>query len=752
MGASITLAGESLIAQKQASREALQVARFVLADVPGLDTTLPVDRAAGKPPEAQIVHTVAVTREGYLNPNQVVYSLMMSSEVGDFDFNWMGLETSEGVLLITAYIPRQQKRKEIPPLQSGNNLTRNIVLEYDGAKSLTGIEVPASTWQFDFTAQFASINRDIAQIQEKLARKVDLDTWNPPAVVSLDGPVLVYPGSANTYKITDYNRFSIFTATTTVGTVTIVADVLTLNIPANAPASVVSLVVSRDNIQAKFSVPVGDPSIVPPTMTSPANGAVGVSLDTALTSSPFSVFPAGYDVHKATRWQLATDANFTALLFDRTSTAELTSIRPADYDVLLPPGKKIYERAIHIGDKIQSANPAAASFNTATVYIRRPSISFPLDGQQNVTAGLTITSDAFSVYGGNDTHAQSRFQLLSVVDGSVVQDSGWQSANLVSYKPPIQPARKTQYDVRVKYKGLALGETDWSPLVRFLTGTELQGSFTQLLTGIPSARSGLSLTEIGGILYAYGGSIGSDSSYNELWSYNPATNIWTQKASAPTEARRYSHVAVALGGQLYITGGAIHSTAFASTTYRYNPATDTWTKMAGNFGGKFAAGVVASGLYYFIGGDLYGTASAVMRRYTPASDKWDDMAPMPVALNGIVATEFEGNIYVFGGNNRSAPLRYSIATNTWSVLPVGGPSGTTVFLSGAARIDEKFYIFGGRYTSGDLNTLWCFDLRTQTWSLPPTGATGRWSHGAASYLGKMYITGGMFQNDFWSIS
>lgn len=752
MAASITLAGESLIAQKQSTSEVLDVTHFVLANIPNLDTTEAVDRAAGLPSADQIVLTQDITRRGFLSPNEVVYSLMLGSDVGDFDFNWIGLKTVEGVLLLAAYVPRQQKRKEIPPLQTGNNLTRNIVLKYDGAQALTGISVPAQSWQFDFSAQFASINRDITEIQEKLARKVDLDTWNPPAVVSLDGPVLVYPGSTNTYKITDYNRFSMFTATTTLGTVTIDADVLTLNIPANAPVSVVSLIVTRDDIQAKFSIPVGSPSIVPPTMTTPANGAVGVSLDTVLTSSPFSVFPAGYDVHKSTRWQLATDANFTALLFDRTSTAELTSIRPADYDVLLPPGKKIYARAIHTGEKIQSENPAAASFNTATVYIRRPSISFPVDGQQKVSAGLTITSDAFSVYGGGDTHIQSRFQLLSIVDGAVLQDSGWQSANLVSWKPPVQPARNTQYDVRVKYKGMTLGETDWSPLVRFLTGTELQGSFTQLLTGIPSTRSGLSLTEIDGILYAYGGSIGGDSSYNELWSYNPATNVWTQKASAPTEARRYSHVAVALGGQLYITGGAIRSTAFASTTYRYNPATDTWTKMAGNFGGRYAAGVVASGLYYFIGGDLYGTASAVMRRYTPASDKWDDMAPMPVALYGIVATEFEGNIYVFGGDNRSAPLRYNIATNTWSVPPVEGPSGTIGILSGAARIDEKFYIFGGRNASSDLNTLWCFDLRTQTWSSLPSGATGRSSHGAAPYQGKMYITGGMFQNDFWSIS
>jgi hypothetical protein len=75
MGASITLAGESLIAQKQGAGEKLEIARFVLALVPGLDPNAPVDRAAGKPPSEQIVFTKAYDRKGYVSPNQVIYSL-----------------------------------------------------------------------------------------------------------------------------------------------------------------------------------------------------------------------------------------------------------------------------------------------------------------------------------------------------------------------------------------------------------------------------------------------------------------------------------------------------------------------------------------------------------------------------------------------------------------------------------------------------------------------------------------------------
>ena len=168
MAASITKAGERLIAEKQAAQEVLEVVRFVLALVPGLDPDRPVDRDAPTPPSEQIVHTQAITQKGFVNPNQVVYSLMMGSDIGDFDWNWIGLETVENVLLSVGYVPVQQKRKNIPPHQIGNNVTRNMMLVFDGAQALTEVTIDASTWQHDFTVRLHDIdererlsNRDV---------------------------------------------------------------------------------------------------------------------------------------------------------------------------------------------------------------------------------------------------------------------------------------------------------------------------------------------------------------------------------------------------------------------------------------------------------------------------------------------------------------------------------------------------------------------------------------------------------------
>ena len=170
MGASITLAGENLIAQKQAASAGLKVSRFIFANVPGLDPNGPVDRAAGKPAAAQIVYSYLIpdANSGYVNPNQIVYSAQVGSDVGDWDFNWIGLETAENVLFAVAYVPIQQKRRNIPPQQIGNNLTRNFLVVFDGAQALTGITIDANTWQHDFTVRLAGIdererqaNRDV---------------------------------------------------------------------------------------------------------------------------------------------------------------------------------------------------------------------------------------------------------------------------------------------------------------------------------------------------------------------------------------------------------------------------------------------------------------------------------------------------------------------------------------------------------------------------------------------------------------
>lgn len=150
----ITLAFETYKAQQEAIAAPIELNEFVLALVPNQDPTLPIDRNEGLPPQNQIVHVANVTQTGFVNPNAVVYSLIMDTRIGDFEFNWVGLRNKQsGVLASILHIPTISKFKSVPGVQNGNSVTRSILMAYEGAKNTTGITVDASTWQIDFTAR-----------------------------------------------------------------------------------------------------------------------------------------------------------------------------------------------------------------------------------------------------------------------------------------------------------------------------------------------------------------------------------------------------------------------------------------------------------------------------------------------------------------------------------------------------------------------------------------------------------------------
>ncbi|WP_296187969.1 Kelch repeat-containing protein [Pseudomonas sp. UBA1879] len=755
MGASITLAGESLIAQKQASREVLQVARFILADVPGLDTTLPVDRSAGKPPAAQIVNTVAVTREGYLNPNQVVYSLMMNSTVGDFDFNWMGLETSEGVLLIAAYIPRQQKRKEIPPLQSGNNLTRNIVLEYNGAQSLTGIQVPASTWQFDFTTEFARLDARLDAVEASLAKKLDLENWTPPQRVNLDGPVLIYPGSTNTFKITDYNSGSIFAVATDTGTVSRSGDTITLTIASNAAAGIVTLDVTRDGTKVTFKIALGSAAIGKPSFVFPAANATSVGFEPTLTSSAFVVYPAGYDVHAKTRWQVSRNVGFTDLIVDQLEATNKLSESLTDLGKRLAPSTKYWARLMHLGNTLQSVYSDVISFTTASVYIRKPTITAPADGALKVSALAKVVGDAFSVLGGADTQDAGRLQISASTDfASLVYDSGWSTTQLTAFQLTTPLAFATKYYARIKYRGLSIGESEWSVIVSFTTDEQLTGTYTQL-NGGATPRYSPAVVSVGNKLYVYGGGVstGGAAALNDLWVYDSAANSWSQKASGGTG--RYTHVAVEINGKIYVTGG-YDGNAFHGDSWCYDIATDKWTAIANNtYGLGYCCAVAYNGKMYVYGGGAYGTLYAILRCYDPVKNEWTTVSTAPSARQGSSCCLINGKLYIYGGSSSDSVgpggMCYDFATDKWTLLKVGPGS---IIYPVAANCSNKMYIFGGvRGGSNAIDELWCYDPATDTWLKLPGGATPRYYHAGAAIDNKLYIYAGQWNmNDLWRIN
>ncbi len=170
MASVITIAGEKLFAAKAQANEQLDIDTFIFANVPAQDATAPINRDEGLPTD-HVVHQQIVQQVGRINENVVVYSTVLDSVTGPFEFNWVGLYSSVNQTLVAInHIPSTAKTITEPGA-AGNTLNRNFGIEYSGIADLTGINVAPETWQLDFTARLSGMDELTRQLASDLNGK-----------------------------------------------------------------------------------------------------------------------------------------------------------------------------------------------------------------------------------------------------------------------------------------------------------------------------------------------------------------------------------------------------------------------------------------------------------------------------------------------------------------------------------------------------------------------------------------------------
>ncbi|WP_421318560.1 phage tail protein [Aeromonas veronii] len=135
----------------------------VLADIPNLDITAPIDPNTGLPPQAQIVHRHPVDQRGRINNNAVAYSIVMDTTVGNFSFNAMYLiNKASGMVGMIVYKGRETKTKTDQATgTTGNSLVKSMLMEYDQAAIATVTTVEAGTWQIDYSARLLGMDEQL---------------------------------------------------------------------------------------------------------------------------------------------------------------------------------------------------------------------------------------------------------------------------------------------------------------------------------------------------------------------------------------------------------------------------------------------------------------------------------------------------------------------------------------------------------------------------------------------------------------
>ncbi|WP_084298554.1 phage tail protein [Pseudoalteromonas sp. TB41] len=188
----ITIAGEKLFATKAQANQQLDIDTFIFANVAGQDPTGTIDRNEGIP-NSYIVHQQNVQQTGRINDNVVVYSTVLDSVTGPFEFNWVGLYSSINQTLVAiSHVPTVAKTITAPG-SAGNTLNRNFGIEYSGIADLAGISVSPETWQLDFTARLSGMD----ELTRQLASDMNGKDWFID-----DGFKVVPRSTANTFSVT----------------------------------------------------------------------------------------------------------------------------------------------------------------------------------------------------------------------------------------------------------------------------------------------------------------------------------------------------------------------------------------------------------------------------------------------------------------------------------------------------------------------------------------------------------------------
>lgn len=156
----LTAAGREYLASRALNSDPINVAKIIIANVPGVDDSAARDENSIIPANQYIVFDssehLAGLIEGTIDESTIAFGCVLDQNEGDYYYNWIGLVTSDNTLLALDYIPSIRKE------QGANNVhNRSMVLSWPNATALAEITINASSWMFDNSILLSGIQRAI---------------------------------------------------------------------------------------------------------------------------------------------------------------------------------------------------------------------------------------------------------------------------------------------------------------------------------------------------------------------------------------------------------------------------------------------------------------------------------------------------------------------------------------------------------------------------------------------------------------
>lgn len=210
-----------------------------------------------------------------------------------------------------------------------------------------------------------------------------------------------------------------------------------------------------------------------PLLSLPANGATDVPLTAILKTGDFSDPDEG-DIHSVTTWQISNDPDFSSILFEQTTSANLTELA---VPLLLLRGGKTYCWRVRFYDDgggkslWSEAYSFTAEVSSSNSPPDQPVLSLPENGSRGISSVPAIETRAFSDPDEGDLHELTRWQISSQADFSVLVFDQTSSIDLTATVVPhgSELSYGEAYYWRVKFYDNHGADSVWSEAFSFTT-------------------------------------------------------------------------------------------------------------------------------------------------------------------------------------------------------------------------------------------------------------------------------------------
>jgi N-acetylneuraminic acid mutarotase len=223
--------------------------------------------------------------------------------------------------------------------------------------------------------------------------------------------------------------------------------------------------------------------------------------------------------------------------------------------------------------------------------------------------------------------------------------------------------------------------------------------------------------------------------------YDAASDQWDLSLTAAMINTRCSFGACSMSGEIYVIGGRTQDegmTYFAGVE-RYSPLTDSWTELAPLPSPRTSHAAVTVGSTIYVLGGIFAEGEPSVLVYNDRGT-WSEVAPMPENRMDFAACVIGVHIFIFGGfdddsNEQASVFKFDTMTNIWSTLP---PMSHTQSRVSASSLNGFAYIVG----AGDGFQVLRFDPISAEWSV--LAPTSRDRQLGVSFVigGCLYVAGG----------